>query len=52
MALRTDGDIGGRRRFRGQVVAAGERSFRLQTEGDEVDIPYDAVVRGNLIDEG
>jgi ribosome maturation factor RimP len=52
VALRTDGDIGGRRRFRGQVVAAGERSFRLQTEGDEVDIPYDAVVRGNLIDEG
>src|SRR5881275_2531100 len=28
VALRTDGDIGGRRRFRGQVVAAGERSFR------------------------
>jgi ribosome maturation factor RimP len=52
VALRTDGDIGGRRRFRGQVVAAGERSFRLQTEGHEVDIPYDAVVRGNLIDEG
>jgi ribosome maturation factor RimP len=52
VALRTDGEIGGRRRFRGQVVAAGERSFRLQTEGDEVDIPYDAVVRGNLIDEG
>jgi ribosome maturation factor RimP len=52
VALRTDGDIGGRRRFRGQVVAAGERSVRLQTEGDEVDIPYDAVVRGNLIDEG
>ena len=52
VALRTDGEIGGRSRFRGQVVAAGERSFRLQTEGDEVDIPYDAVVRGNLIDEG
>jgi len=50
--LRTEGDFAGRRRFRGQVVAAGERSFRLQTEGDEVDIPYDAVVRGNLIDEG
>ena len=50
--LRTEGDFAGRRRFRGQVVAAGERSFRLQTEGEEVDIPYDAVVRGNLIDEG
>src|SRR3954468_24744882 len=52
VALRTEGDIGGRRRFRGQVVAAGERSFKLATEADEVDIPYDAVVRGNLIDEG
>ena len=52
VALRTEGDIGGRRRFRGQVVAASERSFRLATETDEVDIPYDEVVRGNLIDEG
>ena len=33
VALRTDGDIGGRRRFRGQVVAAGERSFRLADRG-------------------
>jgi ribosome maturation factor RimP len=52
VALRTEGDIGGRKRFRGQVLAAGERSFKLATEKDEVDIPYDAVVRGNLIDEG
>src|SRR4051812_31994403 len=52
VALRTDGDIGGRRRFRGQVVAAGERSFPLQTEGGEGGIPCDARVRGNLIDEG
>jgi len=52
VALRTDGEFGGRRRFRGQVVAADDRSFRLATEQDEVDIPYDAVVRGNLIDEG
>jgi ribosome maturation factor RimP len=52
VALRTEGEIGGRQRFRGQVVAAGERSFKLATDAAEVDIPYDAVVRGNLIDEG
>jgi ribosome maturation factor RimP len=42
------------RKLRGTVVAAGERSFQLQdgTTGDPVDIPYDAIVRANLIDEG
>ena len=40
-------------RLRGEVVAAGERSFRLHHgTGDPVDIPYDAIVRANLIDEG
>jgi ribosome maturation factor RimP len=40
-------------RFRGEVVAAGERSFRLaRTSGEPADIPYDLVVRANLIDEG
>ncbi|MEI8104762.1 MAG: ribosome maturation factor RimP [Actinomycetes bacterium] len=40
-------------RFRGDVVAAGESSFQLlNVTGDPVDIPYDAIVRANLIDEG
>ena len=52
VALRTAGDIGGRKRFRGDVVTAGERSVRLSVDGDEVDIPYEQIVRGNLIDEG
>jgi ribosome maturation factor RimP len=40
-------------RFRGQVAAANERSFELVNGGDEpVDIPYDSIVRANLIDEG
>jgi ribosome maturation factor RimP len=40
-------------RVRGQVVNAGERSFQLVNgSGDPVDIPYDEVVRANLIDEG
>jgi len=38
---------------RGQVVAAGERSVLVQNgAGEPVDIPYDDVVRANLIDEG
>ena len=38
---------------RGEVVTAGERSFQLVNGFDEpVDIPYDEVVRANLIDEG
>jgi ribosome maturation factor RimP len=41
------------RRSRGQVVAAGERSLQLSNAtGEPVDIPYDEIVRANLIDEG
>ena len=41
------------RRLRGEVASAGERSLQLDTgAGDPVDIPYDAIVRANLIDEG
>jgi ribosome maturation factor RimP len=40
-----------RNRVRGEVVAAGERSVTVKTEAESVDIPYDAIVRGNLIEE-
>lgn len=52
VALRTAGEIGGRKRFRGEVVAAGERAVRVGVDGSEVDIPYEQIVRGNLIDKG
>ncbi len=40
-------------RLRGRVAAAKERSFEVVNGTDEsVDIPYDAIVRANLIDEG
>ena len=36
-----------------EVLAVGERSFQLQDgTGKPVDIPYDSIVRANLIDEG
>ena len=40
-----------RNRLRGEVVAAGERTVTVKTDGESVDIPYDAIVRGNLIQE-
>jgi ribosome maturation factor RimP len=53
VALRTDGEIAGRKRFRGTVVAAGERAMTLAAaDGEALLIPYDAIVRGNLIHEG
>ena len=47
VALRTEG----RSRLRGEVVAAGERAVTVRTNDDSVDIPYDSIVRGNLIEE-
>jgi ribosome maturation factor RimP len=53
VALRTADEIAGRKRFRGELVAAGERTLSVAAGPDaSVDIPYDAIVRGNLIDEG
>jgi ribosome maturation factor RimP len=40
-----------RNRVRGEVVSAGERSVSVKTNGESVDIPYDSIVRGNLIEE-
>ncbi len=51
-AIRTSTEIAGRRRFRGEVVAADEREVTLATGDDRVEIPYEAIARGNLIDEG
>ena len=53
VAVRTSQEIAGRKRFRGEVLAAGVRDLSLGAEGGEaVRIPYEAIVRGNLIDEG
>ena len=51
-AIRTNTEIAGRKRFRGEVVAADEHEVTLATSGERVDIPYEAIARGNLIDEG
>ena len=51
VGLRTSSEIAGRKRFRGEVTGAGERGVTVAVDGAEVDIPYDSIVRGNLIDE-
>ena len=52
VALRTSEEIEGRRRFRGEVLAANDTTLRLGADGGEpVSIPYATIVRGNLIDE-
>jgi ribosome maturation factor RimP len=40
-----------RAKVRGEVARADEDSVTVATNGHEVDIPYDQIVRGNLIDE-
>jgi len=47
VALRTEG----RNRVRGEVVAADERAVTVKTSDESVEIPYDSIVRGNLIEE-
>jgi ribosome maturation factor RimP len=42
-----------RKKVRGEVLSADERAIRVGAEGgDAIQIPYDEIVRGNLIDEG
>jgi ribosome maturation factor RimP len=40
-----------RNRLRGEVVAAGDGSVTVKTEAESLDIPYEAIVRGNLVEE-
>ena len=49
VAVRTAGEIDGRKRFRGELVAADDRALTLQVDSNTVDIPYEAIVRSNLI---
>jgi ribosome maturation factor RimP len=51
VAVRTDVEVAGRKRFRGEVVSAGEEDVTLAAGDERVDIPYEAIVRGNLMEE-
>jgi ribosome maturation factor RimP len=51
VALRTSTDIEGRKRFKGSLVGTGPAGIRVSTDGDEYEIPYETIVRGNVIEE-
>jgi ribosome maturation factor RimP len=40
-----------RSKLRGEVVRADDETVTVGVDGDEVNIPYEQIVRGNLIDE-
>ena len=52
VTLRTDAEIDGRKRFKGEVKDAGDSGVTVGVDGTDMTIPYGAIVRGNLIDEG
>jgi ribosome maturation factor RimP len=51
VSIRTSVEVVGRKRFRGEVTDARERAVTVAVDGADVDIPYEDIVRGNLIDE-
>jgi ribosome maturation factor RimP len=53
VAVRTEHELGGRKKFRGTVAAADAGDLALVvSDGKRVKIPYAEIVRGNLVDEG
>ncbi len=53
VTVRTGHELAGRKRFRGTVAAADPSELSLAVaDGERVQIPYEAIVRGNLVDEG
>jgi len=50
VALKTADEIGGKTKFRGELLAADDRNVRVAAGAEPVEIPYDAIVRANLID--
>jgi ribosome maturation factor RimP len=41
-----------RKRLRGEVVEAGDRTVKVRAGDGELEVAYDDIIRGNLIDEG
>ncbi len=40
-----------RKRLKGEIVSAGQQSVIVRSGDDTIEIPYDQVVRGNLVYE-
>jgi ribosome maturation factor RimP len=51
ISLRTREPVRGRSKFKGDLKDAGADALTLGVDGEEWEIPYETIVRGNLIDE-
>jgi ribosome maturation factor RimP len=51
VSVRTAIEVSGRKRFRGAVVEAGKDQATIEVGDERFGVPYDAIVRGNLIEE-
>jgi ribosome maturation factor RimP len=51
VALRTGKGVHGETRFRGELTAADVNAVRVTTAAGSLEIPYEAIVRANVIDE-
>src|SRR5207302_11143582 len=52
VVVRTADEIGGKTRFRGELVRVGEQTLQVAAGKNEpVEIPIESIVRGNLIEE-
>ncbi len=51
VSLRTREPLGGRSKFKGELKDAGDVALTLGIDGTTIEIPYETIVRGNLIDE-
>lgn len=51
VAVRSGKELHGETRFRGELTAATESGVTVTTPAGSVEIPYEAIVRANVIDE-
>jgi ribosome maturation factor RimP len=50
--VKTEREIAGKKRFTGTVISADQQTVALGVgDGERIDIPYDEIVRGNLVQE-
>ena len=50
--VRTDRAIEGKSKFKGELIEAADGAVTVEAAGKPLRIPYDAIVRANLIHEG
>jgi ribosome maturation factor RimP len=51
VSVRTREPIDGRTKFKGELHDAAAEALALSADGVTIEIPYEVIVRGNLIDE-